>query len=258
MTNAVSNRIWLWVGMVAVAAVVAVVAVTTWQKDNSSPVGAPASETGIDSEPVAISEESSVTTSAQSTVETTMVAALDVPEWYPVAVVEALERGLSVSPDECASIERTICSIDAAAQLMEIMRPNASGPITLADAVGRALLYADNAERAFEVAQVGVAELTWSEAAEVGGFSADSDIRLAPDAPVVVVTVAAPISNTEGPEGAELETYDQYTVIYSAASHHGFRVCMGCGDVAVDAMASDYVKGLPDSSFTRDPAEADG
>ena len=97
-----------------------------------------------------------------------------------------------------------------------------------------------------------------SEAAEVGGFSADSDIRLAPDAPVVVVTVAAPISNTEGPEGAELETYDQYTVIYSAASHHGFRVCMGCGDVAVDAMASDYVKGLPDSSFTRDPAEADG
>lgn len=167
----------------------------------------------------------------------------DVPDWYSSRVKAAILAGREASPTECTD-PGLICDQTDFAPVMDVMRPSPMGPITTEDAVGRALMLADSPVQALD-AKIGVLATTWSDSARIGGFSVESDIRLDPQTPVVVVTVYATITNTDVPAGIDPQVYDSYTVIYSTASRHGFRTCYGCSDLPPTARAKDIVSALP-------------
>ncbi|NOX28633.1 MAG: hypothetical protein GXP35_01060, partial [Actinobacteria bacterium] len=175
-------------------------------------------------------------------------AEADFPEWYSERIKESLAEAANLSEEDCAARGLVICSADEAGAISDIFGPHPDGELTDVDAVGRALLAANDPAMAREAAKVGLLRSTWLTAAQNGRFDVASDIRLDPDTPVLAVTVYAQVTNNEVPFGIEPETYDSYTVIYSIASRFGFLTCLGCDDVEPQVDASTIVATLPERS----------
>lgn len=147
----------------------------------------------------------------------------DFPDWYPDEVVARHAQSTAAERRQLAEI-------------MELFRPRASGPLGREEAASRALMLA--LDETSDASKATVVETTWEASSRLlldEGPSADARLGLASD--VMVVVVEAEIVNTDVPEGAKAEVYDRYTVMFEPQSAAGFLVCYGCPEKAEDLAA---------------------